>query len=483
LASAPASSSETAPGEWLDDALNVAPMALKLSWHLNEKIGDVLTTEPARLHKPTLLPGDQAALSCPVLVDLSRVLSLSDAVDLSLCTHPQIQGAWVAIKIQAAAVGEAKAAYWPTMQMSIGRQSSETIYPDSEAFNSKNQGNQVNATLNWRLFDFGARQSNRAAAQQTLQAAMAGHDVALQKVFATVIGNYFDAITAQAQKNSREQMLELAQNTLVSTQKRQARGVASLSDTLQASAAVAKARLAAQRAQTDYRKALSVLAFTIGAPAQTALTLPDKLDEAALDSRQELQAWLTQAQDQHPAIVSAQAQLAAAQAKVVVAKSEGMPTVDANASRYVNGYPSQGLSASGQQTTNVGVVLNIPIFQGFGNTYKVRGAIAQAEQSEVQLKGAQDQVMAEIAIAYNEAVASVGYLESTVQLLRATEDAMKSAERRYAGGAADVLELINTQSMLAEAHQERIRAQSEWRSNRLRLLATAGTLGREKLAN
>ncbi|MNF13342.1 hypothetical protein D3C80_2151500 [compost metagenome] len=55
-------------------------------------------------------------------------------------------------------------------------------------------------------------------------------------------------------------------------------------------------------------------------------------------------------------------------------------------------------------------------------------------------------------------------------------------QRKFGRGAADILEMLNTQSALLEAQQERIRCQAEWRSARLRLLASAGVLGREAIA-
>ena len=47
--------------------------------------------------------------------------------------------------------------------------------------------------------------------------------------------------------------------------------------------------------------------------------------------------------------------------------------------------------------------------------------------------------------------------------------------------AADILELLNTQMALADARQERVRSLADWRSARLRLLATSGILSNDAL--
>jgi hypothetical protein len=54
---------------------------------------------------------------------------------------------------------------------------------------------------------------------------------------------------------------------------------------------------------------------------------------------------------------------------------------------------------------------------------------------------------------------------------------IESSQKRYDKGAADILELLSTQSALADAQQERVRCLSDWRSARLRLMSSAGVLG------
>ena len=51
------------------------------------------------------------------------------------------------------------------------------------------------------------------------------------------------------------------------------------------------------------------------------------------------------------------------------------------------------------------------------------------------------------------------------------------SQRRYSRGAADILEILNAQTALADAKDERIHALADWRSARLSLLASAGQLG------
>jgi outer membrane protein len=52
-------------------------------------------------------------------------------------------------------------------------------------------------------------------------------------------------------------------------------------------------------------------------------------------------------------------------------------------------------------------------------------------------------------------------------------------QRKYEKGAADILEILQTQAALTDAQKERISSLSDWHSARLRLLASVGFMGRE----
>ena len=447
---------------------------------LTTPLEDPLLTRPPVLDTGKILPGDTAPISCPEVQVEGGPLTLADAVNVALCRNPQVRGAWAAIKVQAAAVGEARAAYLPTLSLNASPTKDRTWYPGaSQAYPETTvKAVGVYASLNWRLFDFGGRQADRHAANDLLDAALANHDAALQKALTDVIQAYFDAQTARAAWTAQQEDEVLARRTLEATQHRERRGVNSQGDTLQATTALAKVSLEKGRAQGAYEKAISVLVYALGMPATTQLSLADNdLVDGTASIREDLTDWLTQAQARHPAIVAAQAQLAAAEEKVTSTRAEGLPTVDLMANFYQNGRPNQGLPTVRTRETLVGLTLTIPLFDGFSRTYKVRGAQAQAEQKEADLEDTQRQVLMDVVKAHADAVASLDNLDASQRLLSAAQASLATMQRQYDKGAADVLQILTAQTTLSDAQQERIRCLADWRSARLRLLAAAGGLG------
>jgi outer membrane protein len=465
-------------------AAGVSPVSAR-DWAENwsTPLLDPLLARPPQLESDKILPGDTEPYRCNAnnQADLT-LLTLSDVVDFALCHNPQVQSSLAAVKVQTALVGESRAAYLPTINAGISRLHQKSEYPESRfSVNTERTNDSKYVTLTWRLMDFGARNANRRSAYALLEAALASQDAVLQKTMASVIGYYFDAQTAKASRDAKEKNAALAMQTLQTTQKREAQGIGPKSDTLQAKTALAKAELDMSRSAGAYEKSLAVLVVAMGLPAQSAeaqnLMLAHDYADAENTVRQDLATWLTLARDQHPSLLAARAQLKSVKEKLTVVRSEGLPTLDFTNSLYINGRPNQGLTATQTQESVIGLTMNFPLFEGFGRTYKVRGAEAQIELKEAELRDTQNQLLSEVVKAHADANAALRNIDGSKHLIEAAQDAMDNVRRKYDRGLVDILEMLSVQMALADAMQERVRTLSEWRSARLRLLAAAGAVG------
>lgn len=442
---------------------------------------DPLHTTPARLDSGTTLPGDNVPVTCPMRFDVHQALTLDEAVDLALCNNPRIQSAWAAIKLQTGTLGQARAAYLPTLQATVSRVYSQTSYPGNDLPAASNSGTTIYGGLSWRLFDFGGRAANVGMAREYLAAALASHDATLQSTLNDVIGAYFDALTAQATLDARQNAVKVAQATLDSAERREAKGAAPHSDTLQAETALAKASLTQSRANGRLRKSLAVLVNTLGLPSDTGLYLPPQLDAGETQTQTEaLQAWLDTAK-QHPAIQAARLQWEASKRNVDAAKSEGLPTVDLTANRYNNGYPNQGLQPNHTHINTVGVALTVPLFDGFSRGYKIMSAQAQVNQKVAQLHETEHQIFRDVIKAHAEATTSARNLSESQKLLEAAKAAQTTSQRRYEKGAADIVEVLTSHAALIDAMLERVQCISDWQTSQLQLIASVGQLGHNGL--
>lgn len=433
-------------------------------------------TQPADIQSSSV--PEPESETCPTTLDVRHPLSLAQAVDLALCNNADIRVAWANIRVQAAAVGGARSAYWPDLSASVSGLNERAGYPGSGVPATNTTGKTVYGSFDWRLFDFGGRSARYHAAESLLEAAVASRDATIQEVLGAVVQAYFDAITAKAVLADRVQSEAAANETLASAQRRQTAGAAAQNDTLQAKAAVERATLDRNRADGDERKARAVLAYEIGIPAAANIRLPDDLDARSMSEQKDLADWMSRAERQHPAITAARAAVRAAQDDVVSARSEGRPTIDLTANYYQNGFPNQGFSGTNVRAATVGLTVTVPLFDGFLTHYHIEQARAAVRVREGQLQDTRQATLLAVIRAYTDAQSALRNIDVSEDLLNAAQAAFASSQRRYSQGAADIVELLNAQTALADSRTERTRSLAAWRSARLRLLASAGVLGR-----
>ena len=419
----------------------------------------------------------------------SPVLSLQAALDLGLCHNPQLRMTWSDIKIQASRVGQAKAAYLPQLNAAIMPQSSTTktqTYFLGISLGTSTQTVQStsgNIGLSWRVLDFGTRSATLESAYHQLAGAMHSQNEVLQKTIIGILQAYYVALTKKSQWLATIQIAQLAEQTLGSAQRRVRNGVGSQNDVLQAQSSLSKARLEEKRSDGEYQKALASLVFQIGLPANTAIDLDNILEEDMLSMKdstfveqqqvlveQGLQEWLNLAKRSHPTIAAARSRWQSAQSEIRAVSAQGLPTIDLGANYYRNGRPTDRASNSQNSESNLTLTINIPIFSGFDHTYRVRGAQAQAERASREMDAVEQQVMLEIIQTHADALSSWHNLAEAENFYTWAALARLSSQRQFEGGVSDITQVIQAQSFLVDAQQQRIEAYAQWQIARMTLI-------------
>lgn len=419
--------------------------------------------------------------ACTSSVDANEPLTLATAIDSALCRNTRTASSWVSIKLQQTQSDAARAAFLPTVNASLTTQSNTNSVPGS-AGSSRVNGYSSYLGLNWRIFDFGERAARREAANLLLSAAVNTHDDTVRRQVSDTIQSYFSALQANATVDARRQAVEMAERTRATARSREDRGAASRSDTLQADSALARSRMSLQRAKAELDKSTAMLAYIIGAPAGSALRLPDLHVGHSDVELLGLSRLLDIARAHHPAILAARLQRDAGQANIAAARAAGRPTLDLTAANYRNGYPNQSVQASRSSNWSVGATLTIPIFDGHVRRHNIQQAQAQAEKAALQAQDTENQVLTELVKEYSDLAAAQENIAATQQWLVAAQASMASATLRYERGAADMLELISAQNTLNEALDARAQCEYQWNSARLKLMSDTGSMDRDAIA-
>ncbi|WP_286166118.1 TolC family protein [Burkholderia sp. 9120] len=84
---------------------------------------------------------------------------------------------------------------------------------------------------------------------------------------------------------------------------------------------------------------------------------------------------------------------------------------------------------------------------------------------------------------YQAVQTSTNEVKDSATLLDIAQRSFTAAQRRYQAGVGNILELLNAQTALANAQQQRIQALTGWRSTRLRFAGSLGRLKSTRLAD
>jgi len=192
-------------------------------------------------------------------------------------------------------------------------------------------------------------------------------------------------------------------------------------------------------------------------------TVADDLDLApALPSFEEIK---TLASKSNPALAAGTATLAAANAEVWSARSAHFPTLSMD---YWYGIDSDHFAVRNpDRTRNLGyaaaATLEIPIWSWGATQSKVKQAELNRDRTKIELSFTQRQIAANLQSFYHEAETSRAQLGLLQQSFELASEGLRLTTLRYQAGEATVLEVVDAQNTLSQAHDVYDDAQARYR--------------------
>ncbi|ACR32598.1 TolC family protein [Burkholderia glumae] len=461
------------------------------------------TISPALAFDPLLTHGSiPSAASAELLPGVTpcsfgapgNPLKLDEAVERALCHNPKTRQAWADVKAQAAAVGAARAAYLPTLSANWQgvRDNSVTDvngHPELSS-HSNSTVRSEDIQLNWLLLDFGGRSAALRNASDLLAAARATQNATLQDEFASVTKDYFAAQASMGALQAAHDIEVLTGDSMKAAQQRVDRGVAPITDALQAQTQHDEAVFNETKAQGDLQIALGTLSSEMGLTPDMAIEVPSVTSTALPDKawHESIEQLIDDVKHTHPAVVAAQQTYEAALEKVSQTRAEGLPSISLTGKYSRNNQPATlGLGIPTFPATGhdafIGVQVSIPLFEGFQRHYQIEQAKAEAEHQEDALDETIRQVALDVWTAYQSLETATQNASHSETLLAISQQAFDAAQHRYLSGVGNILELLNTQTALSNARQRRVQALADWHTAKLQLASKLGRLDMSSIAS
>ena len=396
-----------------------------------------------------------------------KPLSLVEVTEAALCHNPQTREVYANAKVQSAQVGVARSLFFPSV--------TDTLSVTENKNRTTNYSNATNRIVaSYLLYDFGSRDANFENANQLLRAASASQNATVQTVLLTAVNAFYQVHANRAILNASIETERLSQESFKAAEAKYIAGVATPADKLQAQTSFANATLTKLRNEGTLKVAYGNLANVMGAPANINFQIADSnLDDIPELVDEDIDALIEQARLQRPDLMASEAQLKASLAKIEAVKADAKPKVRIDAS---NQYDENSLGQTSQNTSQLGIFLSIPLFEGYKPTFLIRSAEATAELNASKRDQLKLQVSLDVWTAYQNLKTANESITASNVLLLSAEESSRLALGRYKEGVGNIIDTLNAQSALANAKQQKIQSVLNWNIARTTLAQSIGVL-------
>lgn len=420
-----------------------------------------------------------ALLASPALTQAQTLNELYESARGFDATY---QGARAQYDASIARAAQAKAGILPAVGLTAGVTRSDleidTLTGTSRGttprdFTTQNVG--INATqplyrpANWATYEQGKRQADIAQAVLT---------IAEQDLIVRVSQAYFDVLASQdSLALVRAQKVAVAEQ-LASAKRNFEVGTSTITDSREAQARYDLVIAQEIAAENDLQVKKVVLDQLVGRPGSVPvpLAVPVVLPTAM---PADINAWVAQADEVHPAIQQARLGLDVAGLEVDKAKAGHKPTLDANLGYNVTRNPT-GTSTSTVGTrvnaTTVGVTFNLPLFAGFATENRIKETLALEDQSRSVLDGTRRSVAQATRAAYLGLVSGAGQVKALEAAESSSQSALDANRLGYQVGVRINIDVLNSQSQLYQTKRDLAQARYNVLLGNLKLRQANGTL-------
>ena len=319
------------------------------------------------------------------------------------------------------------------------------------------------ATVNvsYELDLFGRLRSGVEAARAELAASEASRDAVRLALAAEAAKSYYALRSFEQQVELTRQTLKLREESLALQRKRHDAGVISEFELRQLEAEAAAARAQLPPLEREREREAAALAVLLGrTPARvfqedirTDPSVQEMLAPAVLPSGMPSELLL-----RRPDLVAAERGLAAANARVAVARSEMFPSIALTAALGAESASLSSLFTSTAGLWTVAAAVTQPIFAGGRLEARTEAAQARERAALAEYQQAIRSAFGEVRTALVAQVRARESYEAESARAAALEDTLRLARLRYQSGVASQLDVIDAERQLLAARVARIEA-------------------------
>lgn len=397
----------------------------------------------------------QSGLSADSLIKSDTCLTLEMCMDIGRTMNPQIIKAKEEVLASKSKTGQSRADFFPQLSFSSGYSRSGTdSWGDSPDRYSGSLG------LSQNIYDFGKTSTRVRIAELNTDSSLWSLDEIVNSVIFSIKKFYYQVLYAQGVEEVAVESLEQCNKHLEAAIGFYETGKSPKFDVTTAEVDCANAQLDLIKAKNNTLLALVSLNNAMGISDAPAYTVEDVFAKRYPEIR--FETVLESAYSNRPDVKIADIQKKSAEYSVSLARKGYYPSLSGNA-----GYNWSGSAIdSGDSSWNVGLALNIPLFDGFSTKYGIEESLANfrtAVNTEDNLK---QSVFLEVKQAYLNFMESVESMPAAELVVRQAKENLELANGRYETGVGSPLEVTDARLSYSKAQNSYIAAVYEYHNNK-----------------
>jgi outer membrane protein len=382
--------------------------------------------------------------------DPGEPLTLARAIEIGLKNQPSIAAGISTVKTNQARVGEARAGYYPQVNLNgsynrIGPSSGDSGKQSgsaAEAFGLLTSGGGAfdqytsSASLSQLIFDFGKTGSQVKIQSLTTDSSRSDLESTMNQVTFNIKQAYYGELQAEQNRNAALEAVKQFREHLA-----QARGFYDVGtkpkfDVTKAEVDLSNAQLALIKTENNVRLSRVTLNNAMGIPDAQPYILKDALIFAPFEMA--FEEALQKAYDRNADLKSIMAKKEAARETINFYQKDYFPVLSGNA-----GYAYSGTEFPLEESWNLGLNLTFPLFSGFLTKYQVAGAQSSLNTVEANERSLRNDILLQVQQAYLNLREAAERTTTAELVIRQTRENLDLANGRYQAGVGSPVDVTD----------------------------------------
>jgi len=426
--------------------------------------------------------GPRLAGASEALPSIEGPLTMERAVELALEHSRRIKAASADERAMRSMRGEALSGFFPqlsangywvkqNMMPNVYSSAGDTMARNFQVFNT-NRAQDLNITAMWPIFSGGRTYYGTKAAGARAESALqmlrgTETEVAMQTRL-----DYISAVREQEYARVTGDLLRQTEERLRVTREEFDAGKVARFNVLRDEAELANVIQMDTMARNQSQLALIALKTTMGVDLASSVTLAEPLQYVPIAVS--VDEGVRQALENNPDVRAAAKQLEAVGAEVRAALGRYLPEVSATWMYDWQQIRMRDESPTRPEGYSVGLVITIPLFDGFMRESSVAVERAKRDKAQESLVQARQQVAKEVNQAALMLAAADKNVEASRKGLEQSEEQFRIVQERYANGRGIQLEVLDAQVTLTRARVNVVSALADHQTARAMWLKATG---------